>query len=132
MTANTLLMSVKETYGSWRVMAGQPQRLTHDPAGPGDPRGATDHHPLWNPNGHWILFESGRKGFNELYVVSEDGSQEKLLAATEIYTGSDVIANTAADRGDAVSSDRFDPEPLWSPDGTRSLLHGAVTQVLLR
>ncbi|MGF7181877.1 prolyl oligopeptidase family serine peptidase [Tunturiibacter psychrotolerans] len=97
----------------------QPQRLTHDPAGPGDPRGATDHHPLWNPNGHWILFESGRKGFNELYVVSEDGSQEKLLAATEIYTGSDVIANTATDRGDAVSSDRFDPEPLWSPDGTR-------------
>ena len=97
----------------------QPQRLTHDPAGPGDPRGATDHHPLWNPNGRWILFESGRKGFNELYVVSEDGSQEKLLAATEIYTGSDVIANTAIDRGDAVSSDRFDPEPLWSPDGTR-------------
>ena len=97
----------------------QPQRLTHDPAGPGDPRGATDHHPLWNPNGRWILFESGRKGFNELYVVSEDGSQEKLLAATEIYTGSDVIANTATDRGDAVSSDRFDPEPLWSPDGTR-------------
>ena len=97
----------------------QPQRLTHDPAGPGDPRGATDHHPLWNPNGRWILFESGRKGFNELYVVSEDGSQEKLLAATEIYTGSDVIANTATDRGDSVSSDRFDPEPLWSPDGTR-------------
>jgi dipeptidyl aminopeptidase/acylaminoacyl peptidase len=30
-----------------------------------------------------------------------------------------VIANTATDRGDAVSSDRFDPEPLWSPDGTR-------------
>jgi dipeptidyl aminopeptidase/acylaminoacyl peptidase len=105
----------------WIVASGggEPHRLTHDPAGPGDPRGATDHHPIWNPNGHWILFESGRKGFNELYVVSEDGSQEKLLAATEIYTGSDVITNTAPDHGDAVSSDRFAPEPLWSPDGVR-------------
>jgi dipeptidyl aminopeptidase/acylaminoacyl peptidase len=105
----------------WTVASqgGESKRLTHDPAGPGDPRGATDHHPHWNPNGHWILFESGRKGFNELYVVNEDGTQEKLLAATEIYTGSDIIASTAVDHGDAVSSDRFDPQPLWSPDGTR-------------
>lgn len=41
------------------------------------------------------------------------------MATTEIYTGPDVIANTAADHGDAVSSDRFDPNPSWSPDGTR-------------
>lgn len=96
-----------------------PLRLTHDPAGPGDPRGATDHHPLWNPNGRWILYQSGRKGFNELYVISDDGKEEKQLAATEIYSGADVISNTSADHGDAVSSDRFDPNPSWSPDGTR-------------
>jgi len=93
--------------------------LTHDPAGPGDPRGATDHHPQWNPNGKWILYDSGRKGYNELYVVSEDGKTWNLLAATEIYTGQDIIANPARDTGDAVSSDRFDARPLWSPDGTR-------------
>jgi dipeptidyl aminopeptidase/acylaminoacyl peptidase len=98
---------------------GEPLQLTNDPAGPGDPRGATDHHPQWNPNGNWILYESGRKGFNELYVVSEDGKVLNLLAATEIYHGRDVIANTAPDRGDAVSSDRFDAHPAWSPDGTR-------------
>jgi len=101
------------------VSGEDPTQLTHDPAGPGDPRGATDHHPLWNPNGKWILYQSGRKGFNELYVVSDDGKQENLLAATEIYKGQDVISNTAQDKGDAVSSDRFDPNPSWSPDGTR-------------
>jgi len=98
---------------------GDPVQLTNDPAGPGDPRGATDHHPQWNPNGKWILYESGRKGFNELYVVSEDGKVLNLLAATEVYHGKDVIANTTPDKGDAVSSDRFDPRPSWSPDGTR-------------
>ncbi len=101
------------------VADGTARQLTHDPAGPGDPRGATDHRPLWNPNGHWILYQSGRKGYNELYVVSEDGAQEHLLAATEIYKGADVIAASTPDHGDAVSSDRFDPAPQWSPDGTR-------------
>jgi dipeptidyl aminopeptidase/acylaminoacyl peptidase len=101
------------------IAGGVPLQLTNDPAGPGDPRGATDHHPQWNPNGRWILYESGRKGFNELYVVSEDGKVFNLLAATEIYRGKDVIADTALDKGDAVSSDRFDPRPSWSPDGTR-------------
>jgi dipeptidyl aminopeptidase/acylaminoacyl peptidase len=101
------------------VADGEPRQLTHDPKGPGDPRGATDHHPQWNPNGTWILYESGRKGFNELYVVSEDSKSPNLLAATEIYHGADVIANSAPDIGDAVSSDRFDPRPSWSPDGTR-------------
>jgi len=105
----------------WTVSlsGGEPFRVTHDPAGPGDPRGATDHHPLWNPHGKWILYQSGRKGFNELYVVKDDGTDEHLLTATEIYKGADVIANTAVDHGDAVSSDRFDPNPSWSPDGTR-------------
>ncbi|HEX3941934.1 MAG TPA: S9 family peptidase [Acidobacteriaceae bacterium] len=101
------------------LAGGTPMQLTHDPAGPGDPRGATDHHPQWNPNGKWILYESGRKGFNELYVVSEDGKISNLMAATEIYHGKDVIANTTPDHGDAVASDRFDPRPLWAPDGTR-------------
>ena len=101
------------------VSGGNPLQLTHDPKGPGDPRGATDHHPQWNPNGTWILYESGQKGFNELYAVRDDGTTINLLAATEIYHGADVIRNTAADRGDAVSSDRFDPRPSWSPDGTR-------------
>ncbi|MGA2847498.1 MAG: S9 family peptidase [Terracidiphilus sp.] len=100
------------------IAGGEPLQLTNDPAGPGDPRGATDHHPQWNPNGNWILYESGRKGFNELYVVSEAGKALNLLAATEIYHGRDVITNTALDKGDAVSSDRFDPRPAWSPDGT--------------
>jgi dipeptidyl aminopeptidase/acylaminoacyl peptidase len=98
---------------------GDAVELTHDPAGPGDPRGATDHHPQWNPNGKWILYDSGRKGFNELYVVNEDGKTWNLLAATEIYTGRDIIASPARDTGDAVSSDRFDARQLWSPDGTR-------------
>jgi dipeptidyl aminopeptidase/acylaminoacyl peptidase len=98
---------------------GDPVQLTHDPAGPGDPRGATDHHPQWNPNGKWVLYESGRKGYNELYVVSEDGKMLNLLAATEVYHGKDVITNASQDKGDAVSSDRFDARPSWSPDGTR-------------
>lgn len=95
-------------------------QLTHDPKGPGDPRGATDGHIQWNPNGRWILYESGTKGFNELYVVSQDGGMPHLIAATEIYHGKDVIAtNVAQDHGDAVASDRFDARPQWSPDGTR-------------
>jgi len=99
---------------------GNAVQITHDTKGPGDPRGATDHHPQWNPNGRWILYESGQKGFNELYAVSEDGKAQHLLAATEIYHGADAIAvNIAQDKGDAVSSDRFDARPLWSPDGTR-------------
>jgi dipeptidyl aminopeptidase/acylaminoacyl peptidase len=102
------------------VAGGTARQLTHDPKGPGDPRGASDHHPQWNPNGRWILYESGQKGYNELYAVSEDGASHHLLAATEIYHGADAIAvNVAQDKGDAVSSDRFDSHPLWSPNGTR-------------
>ncbi len=101
------------------VSGGTARRLTHDPAGPGDPRGAGDHHPLPNPKGNWILYQSGQHGFDELYVVREDGSDEHALAATEVYTGRDVVRSDAPDHGDAVSSDRFDPAPAWSPDGTR-------------
>ena len=101
------------------IEGGAEHQLTHDPEGPGDPRGATDHQPQWHPGGDWILYTSGRKGFNELYVVNLDGSQNHLLAVTEIYRGKDVIGNLTADKGDAVSSDRFDPRPLWSPDGSK-------------
>ncbi len=101
------------------VAGGEPLQLTNHPKGAGDPRGATDQHPQWNPNGKWILYSTGTKGFNELYVVSEDGKVDHWLAATEIYHGKDVIANVAADHGDAVASDRFDARPSWSPDGTR-------------
>ena len=101
------------------VKGGEPLELTHDPAGRGDPRGATDHHPQWNPNGQWILYESGQSGFNELYVISTDGKMKNKLAATEIYRDKDIVASSTPDRGDAVSSDRFDPRPHWSPDGTR-------------
>lgn len=99
------------------VSDGEPVKLTNDPAGPGDPRGATDHLPKWNPKGKWILYESGRRGWNQLYVVSEDGKTANLIASTEIYSGEDAIAKTSPDRGDAVSSDRFAPNPAWSPDG---------------
>jgi dipeptidyl aminopeptidase/acylaminoacyl peptidase len=99
------------------VSGGEPKQLTRGPVGPGDPRGATDHFPLWNPDGKWILFQSGRKGWNELYIVSEDGKTKNYIAATEIYSGADQIGNAVADHGDAVSSDRFDPNPAWAPDG---------------
>jgi Tol biopolymer transport system component len=102
------------------VSGGAPLQLTHDVPGPGDPRGAADSHIQWNPNGTWILFESGKKGYNEIYAVSEDGKGPNLIAATEIYHGKDAIApNTVVDSGDAVSSDRFDAREQWSPDGTR-------------
>lgn len=103
----------------WVMEAGSKQatKLTEGKAGPGDPRGATDHFPRWNPKGKWILFETGRHGQNELYVVSEDGKSTNLLAATEIYEGADRLGSAGDQGDDAVSSDRFDPSPAWSPDG---------------
>jgi dipeptidyl aminopeptidase/acylaminoacyl peptidase len=49
--------------------------------------------------------------------VSEDGKRKNYIASTEIYSGQDQLGSVAVDRGDAVSSDRFDPNPAWSPDG---------------
>jgi dipeptidyl aminopeptidase/acylaminoacyl peptidase len=105
----------------WVMAAGsnEPKKLTEGKAGPGDPRGASDHFPRWNPNGKWILFETGRHGQNELYAVSEDGQITNFLAATEIYEGADHLGEASDQGDDAVSSDRFDPSPAWSPDGTR-------------
>jgi dipeptidyl aminopeptidase/acylaminoacyl peptidase len=101
------------------VSGGEPFRLTEGIAGPGDPRGATDHYPKWNPNGKWILYECGRTGSNELWVASDDGKTKIDLAPAEVYTGEDANNNPSPDHGDAVSSDRFAPNPAWSPDGTR-------------
>jgi dipeptidyl aminopeptidase/acylaminoacyl peptidase len=105
----------------WVVSAsdGEPLQITDGIAGPGDPRGAADHLPKWNPKGKWILYESGRTGSNELWVVTEDGKEKNNLAPLEVYTGEDATNNPSPDHGDAVSSDRFAPNPAWSPDGTR-------------
>ena len=85
--------------GIWVVSAngGAPRRLTNAAAGPGDPRQASDRQPQWSPKGHWILFETGRRGHNNMMVVSEDGmSQDYLTAANADEEGA-----------------------AWSPDGTR-------------
>jgi dipeptidyl aminopeptidase/acylaminoacyl peptidase len=103
----------------WIVPAtgGQPKRLTDGVIGPGDPRGATDRTPHWSPAGKWILFQSGRHGKDELFVVSEDGKNKKFLASAELYQGRDQIGDSAVNESDGLAADRFDPDPAWSPDG---------------
>ncbi|HEY3138969.1 MAG TPA: S9 family peptidase [Blastocatellia bacterium] len=85
--------------GIWLVDAGggEPRRLTNAPAGTGDPRGASDRQPQWSPKGNWILFETGRRGNNDLMVLSADGLASSYLTSSE------------ADEGNAA----------WSPDGTK-------------
>jgi len=78
------------------VAGGAPKRLTNVPPGTGDPRQAADRTPHWSPKGRWILFQSGRTGKNNLYVVSQDGTVTSTLTSVE----------------DAV-------EGRWSPDGSR-------------
>ncbi len=85
--------------GIWVVPAagGTPRRITNAANGPGDPRQASDRQPQWSPKGRWILFETGRRGHNNLMVVSEDGMATDFLTAAN-----------------------FDEEGAsWSPDGTR-------------
>jgi len=81
----------------WVVSAagGAPRRLTHAAAGPGDPRQAGDRQPQYNPKGRWILFETGRRGHNNMMVVSDDG------AATDYLTEANADEDGAS----------------WSPDG---------------
>jgi dipeptidyl aminopeptidase/acylaminoacyl peptidase len=99
------------------VSGGKPAQITYGAVGTGDPRGASDRWPKWNSDGKWILFQSGRHGHNELWVVSADGKTTNYLATTEIYSGIDELDQVT--EGDEVASDRFDPTPAWSPDGTR-------------
>jgi len=85
--------------GIWVVPAsgGTPRRITNAANGPGDPRQASDRQPQWSPKGRWILFETGRRGHNNMMVVSEDGM------ATDYLTAANVDEEGAS----------------WSPDGTR-------------
>jgi dipeptidyl aminopeptidase/acylaminoacyl peptidase len=85
--------------GIWVVPSagGTPKRLTNAAAGPGDPRQSSDRAPQWSPKGRWILFETGRRGHDNLMVVSEDGMVNNYLTAG--------------------SAD--EEAPSWSPDGTR-------------
>jgi Tol biopolymer transport system component len=53
----------------------------------------------WSPNGKWILFQSGRDGNPELYVMNADGTGVTRLTD-----------NPASDEGDRAG---------WSPDGRR-------------
>jgi dipeptidyl aminopeptidase/acylaminoacyl peptidase len=101
------------------VTGGQPKKLTDGAIGPGDPRVATDHTPKWNPQGRWILYESGRSGQNELWVVSEDGLSKCYLATTEKYLGVEHLGDEHTDDGDGLAGGLFYPDPAWSPDGTR-------------
>src|SRR5579862_9796052 len=81
----------------WIVQSagGPPRRLTSAAPGAGDPRLSADRLPQWSPKGKWILFETGRRGFVSLMVVSDDGMVNHYL------TGS---------RGDEGAA-------AWSPDG---------------
>ena len=100
------------------VAGGQPKKLTDGAAGPGDPRAVRDHTPKWNPRGNWILFQSGRSGQNELWVVSPDGRSKNYLATTEIYLGPEHLGDQAQNDGDGLAGGLFYPDPAWSPDGT--------------
>jgi dipeptidyl aminopeptidase/acylaminoacyl peptidase len=90
--------------GIWvvSVAGGPPKRLTNAPAGGGDPRNAADRQPQWSPKGRWILFETGRRGNDDLMVVSDDGMTSSYLTMTE------------ADEANGA----------WSPDG----MHIAYTE----
>ncbi len=85
--------------GIWVVSTtgGSPRRLTSAAPGPGDPRQAADRQPQYSPKGHWILFETGRRGHNNMMVVSDDGKSTGFLTAIN------------ADEQGAS----------WSPDGSR-------------
>jgi dipeptidyl aminopeptidase/acylaminoacyl peptidase len=85
--------------GIWVVASagGAPRRLTNAAAGPGDPRAAGDRAPQYSPKGRWILYETGRRGHDNLMIVSEDGMVSAYL--TEANNDEEGAA--------------------WSPDGTR-------------
>jgi dipeptidyl aminopeptidase/acylaminoacyl peptidase len=69
------------------VAGGAPRRITNAPPGAGDPRQATDRAPQWSPKGRWILFQSGRRGYNSLLVVSADGESTNFLTAPHDEAG---------------------------------------------
>lgn len=82
----------------WKVSVttGESTQLTHSfPASGGDPRQAADRRPQYSPKGRWILYQTGRRGHDDLVVVSDDGQAEIFL------TQGDEDAGSAS----------------WSPDG---------------
>jgi TolB protein len=54
-------------------------------------------HPAWSPDGTGIVFDRGRQGDHDIYVMEADGSG---------------LASVLQDRAD-------DFAPAWSPDGRR-------------
>ena len=75
----------------WKVSVntGEPVRLTHSyPANAGDPRQAADRGPQYSPKGRWILYQTGRRGHEDLVVVSDDGQSEIFLTQGDGEAGS--------------------------------------------
>jgi dipeptidyl aminopeptidase/acylaminoacyl peptidase len=75
----------------WKVSVttGEPTRLTHSyPASGGDPRQAADRGPQYSPKGRWILYQTGRRGHEDLAVVSDDGQAEIFLTQSDGEAGS--------------------------------------------
>lgn len=95
--------------------------------------------PAWAPDGSWIVFESDRESFRELYRVRPDGTELRRLTRNEqgnfepaVSPDGRWIAFTSSRDGDAevyvMRADgteqrrltafyREDRTPMWSPDG---------------
>lgn len=75
----------------WKVSVttGESTQLTHSfPASGGDPRQAADRRPQYSPKGRWILYQTGRRGHDDLVVVSDDGQAEIFLTQGDEDAGS--------------------------------------------
>ena len=93
----------------WKVSVttGEPTRLTHSyPANGGDPRQAADRGPQYSPKGRWILYQTGRRGHEDLVVVSEDGQSEIFLTQGD----GDAGAASWAPDGEHISYTERKPE----------------------
>lgn len=109
---------------------------------------ASDRSPTWSPDGSRIVFVSDRAGDDDLYVMDADGSNvvqlttssaldhtpvwspdgSRVAFSRETVAGSSLMAFDAAcmatpgaceDAVEALTSDRYDLYPAWSPDGAQ-------------